>query len=1096
MPKKNNQPKPKTNFPQMEEDILKFWQENKIFAKSVEKDASRGDYVFYDGPPFATGTPHYGHIVASTMKDVIPRFKTMRGFRVERQWGWDCHGLPVENLVEQELNLKTKKDIEEMGIDKFNDACCKSVMRYAGEWKKFIPRMGRWVDMENDYKTMNPEYMESIWWVFKQLWDKDLIYEGHKSMHLCPRCETTLSNFEVTQGYKEVKDLSVVAKFRIKNLESRIKNIDLLGDVYALAWTTTPWTLPGNAALAVGEDIDYSIFQVSDSDLPNLKQGDIYIVASNYKFGGTIAEHFTSDEPEPKIVYQKNKNKNVYVKEFKEFTEDGGIILHQVSDNPKISSLDANINGKNVSFVKLHSFKGKDLVGLEYEPLFPYFAKTSNNGSPTSSVEVGLPGRENGWKIYAGDFVSTEEGTGIVHIAPAFGEDDMNLAKKYELPFIQHAKMNGQFVDEVKDFAGMEVKPKDDPTKTDIEIIKWLAKNNKLFSKERYKHSYPHCWRCDTPLLNYSTSSWFVKVTEIKDQLLKNNKETNWIPEHIRDGRFGKWLEGARDWAISRNRYWGAPLPVWKCGNENCDEIKAIGSIEELEELSNQKITNLHKQFVDKIEFKCEKCGGTMKRIPEVLDCWFESGSMPYASFHYPFENKEKFEKNFPAQFIAEGIDQTRGWFYTLMVLSTALFDKPAFKNVIVNGIVLAEDGQKMSKRLKNYPDPNYLINKYGADAMRYYLMSSPVVKGGDLNFSEKGVDEVFKKVIMLLWNVYSFYETYADQLVGAGHCPVPTADNILDKWILAKLNLLIKEVTENLEKYDLQKASRPILEFINELSTWYLRRSRERFKGTASASAKAMADKEEDKQNALQTTNYVLLTLSKLMAPFMPFIAESLYQRLTQIRRESGTRIGCESVHLEEWPKIESGIMNYESGIIKEMDVVRKIVEQGLAIRAEVDIKVRQILSKLYINYELSKELLKLIKDELNVKEIKIISKDKFLKEKGWIMKQIEFKGKAISIILNTELTPELELEGYAREIVRTINLLRRDAGLSINDTAEIYYNDNAEIKEVFAKHGDDIMRDTLCISHEPADMGQIEVKKEIKIGDEKVFIGIKSTG
>jgi isoleucyl-tRNA synthetase len=1077
-----NQTPAKTSFPQMEENVQKFWEENKIFEKSLTKEAPNGDFVFYDGPPFATGLPHYGHIVANTIKDIIPRYKTMQGYRVARQWGWDCHGLPVENLIEKELGLKTKEDIFNFGVAKFNEACELSVMRYASEWKKFIPRMGRWADMANDYKTMNPEYMESIWWVFKKLYDKGLIYEGHKTMHLCPRCETTLSNFEVGLGYKDVKDLTVIAKFKIKN-SSKIQNPkfhapleslaedssegvrdtslpsfsqespigrllrgeESAGDVYILAWTTTPWTLPGNVALAVGEEIDYIKFKIVKSTNKSIAENDSYIISKDF---------------------------------FNNFL--GNPVKIENSSFFKIEATKWQSVFSGTEIAELQEFKGKELVSTEYEPLFDYFAPSDERGStPLKGVEP-LKGSENGWKVYAGDFVVTGEGTGIVHIAPAFGEDDMNLGKKYDLPFVQHVKPNGRFVDEVKDFAGMEVKPKDDPSKTDIEIIKWLAHNNKLFHKEKQEHSYPHCWRCESPLLNYATSSWFVSVTKIKDKMLENNGEINWMPENVKEGRFGKWLENARDWAISRSRFWGAPLPVWRCDSnvetqnlasvqqQGCGHIKVFGNVAELEKLSGQKITDLHKQFVDKIEIKCEKCGGVMKRIPEVLDCWFESGSMPYAQNHYLGKPLENFDPennlNFPANFIAEGIDQTRGWFYTLTVLATALFEKPAFKNVIVNGIVLAEDGQKMSKSLKNYPDPNEIINKYGADAVRFYLMSSPVVKAGDLDFSEKGVNEVFQKVTMLLWNVYDFYKTYQSQLetVGAQNF-VPT--NLLDKWILAKLDLLINEMTENLDKYDLQKASRPILEFINELSTWYLRRSRDRFK----------FGEEEDKQSALRTMNYTLLTLSKLMAPIMPFIAESLYQK---VKDENGS----ESVHLEEFPKAMSNVNGQiacpepveGSKVITEMDLARKIVEAGLFERSKNQIKIRQVLNSfsttLAKENELPNEIIEIIKDELNIKTLKFGEDE-----------------------LDITLTPELILEGYSREIIRTINLLRKDAELSINDSVEILFEKNDELEKIFETFGKEILKDTLATKYNIFSMNEIEMKKEIKVGEVKVWIGIK---
>jgi isoleucyl-tRNA synthetase len=640
------------NANQEENEILKFWKDNDTFKKSLENCPEDKVYNFYDGPPFATGLPHYGHIVASLMKDVVPRFWTMKGYRVDRKWGWDCHGLPVENIIEKELNLASKKDIEEYGVGKFNEACRATVLKFANEWRTTVERMGRWVDMDLDYKTMDLPFMESVWWVFSELWKKNLIYPGYKPMQICPHCMTPLANFEVTQGYKDVKDLSVVAKFKITNPKSQAPNklqIPITNDqnIFVLAWTTTPWTLPGNILLAVGKDIDYVIVK-------------------------EIGEHTDY------FVVAKERLNEVF---------------------------------KDHAYDVVKEVKGEELVGLEYEPLFPYYKDTPN-----------------AFRVVAAEFVSTQDGTGVVHIAPAFGEDDFGVGQKEKLPLVQHVAMDGHFKPEVTDFAGLEVKPKDDPTKTDVEIIKWLAHQGKLFKKEKFEHSYPHCWRCDTPLLNYATDSWFVRVTELKEQLLKNNESINWVPEHIKEGRFGKWLEGSRDWAISRNRFWGTPLPVWKCSNEKCDGVKVVGSVDELEQLTGKKISDLHKHLIDDLTFACEKCGGEMKRIPEVLDCWFESGSMPYAQMHYPFENKEKFEQGFPAEFIAEGQDQTRGWFYTLHVLATALTNGaspsikkdtsvPAFKNVIVNGIVLAEDGKKMSKKLKNYPDPNVVIDKYGADA-------------------------------------------------------------------------------------------------------------------------------------------------------------------------------------------------------------------------------------------------------------------------------------------------------------------------------------------------------------------------------------------
>jgi isoleucyl-tRNA synthetase len=914
----------------------------------------------------------------------------MQGYRVERKWGWDCHGLPVENIIEKELNLQSKKDILNYGIDAFNEACRDTVLKYAAEWKIVVERMGRWVDMEHDYKTMDVSFMESVWWVFSELWNNGLIYEGYKAMHICPRCVTPLSNFEVTQGYKDVTDISVYAKFKIKDFRLKIKDIDVDEPVYALAWTTTPWTLPGNVLLAVGNDISYSIVKTDTGN---------FIVASDLV--GSV------------------------------------IPAETIHTRTEIS--------------------GKDLVGLEYEPLFPYYAET-----------------KNAFRVVAADFVTTADGTGIVHIAPAFGEDDYQVGVREEVPLVQHVTMEGKMVPGVTEFAGMDVKPKDDPTKTDIEIIKWLAHNDKLFAKKKLTHSYPHCWRCDTPLLNYATSSWFVRVTDLKDELLANNVKTNWIPDHVKDGRFGKWLEGARDWAISRSRFWGTPLPVWRCEGDNeentnnktqkCGEIVVIGSVEELEKLSGKKITDLHKHLIDPVTLPCAKCGGVMKRIPDVLDCWFESGSMPYGEVHYPFENKTKFEAGFPARFIAEGQDQTRGWFYTLHVLATALTRgkkpsipgvgaTPAFKNVIVNGIVLAEDGKKMSKRLKNYPDPMVVLEKYGADAMRYYLVSSPVMYAESLNFSEAGVREMYNKVVNMLWNVVTFYLTYAESGIRNPEPGIST--NVLDKWILAKLNSLVKEVTVQMESYHLAEASRPIMVFIDELSTWYLRRSRDRFKGVD----------EGDKQAALATMHEVLLTLSKVMAPFTPFIAERIYLEISdkqyEIDRDSARK---ESVHLEAWPVVDEKMIDEK--VLADMAVARKVVEMGLALRAEAGVKVRQPLSQLAINNEqLTIELKQIIADELNVKEV-VSAKE--LTHDGWKIKE----DGGVIVMLNVELTDELKKEGLLREVVRTVNQMRKDAGLTVQDTITlIYKTEDAVLKSVFTDYADQLKKQILAVNIEWGD-------------------------
>lgn len=969
-----------------EQEILNLWDKTDAFQKSIDNRPEDNRYAFYDGPPFATGLPHYGHIVASLMKDVVPRYFTMKGYRVERKWGWDCHGLPVENIIEKDLGLNSKKDIEEYGVEKFNEACRATVLRYAEDWKKTIRRIGRWVDMEHDYKTMDLPYMESVWWVFSELWKKDLIYKGYKPMHICPRCVTPLSNFEVTQGYKDIKDLSVTARFTIttplSDLLSKLSIPNELDKPYIaergvsmLAWTTTPWTLPGNVLLAVNPTITYVLCDIEE-------EKNLCIVAKD--------------------------------------------------------RLEQTMKDKKHSIIT--EFSGSCLTNLEYAPLFPYYKDTLN-----------------AFHIVAADFVSTEDGTGVVHIAPAFGEQDFYVGEEQKIPLVQHVSMDGHMKQEVIDFAGLEVKPKDDPTKTDVEIIKWLAKESVLFAKEKIEHSYPHCWRCDTPLLNYATTSWFVKVSEFKNQLLKNNEKITWIPDHIKEGRFGKWLEGARDWAISRNRFWGTPLPVWE--NVNGETI-CVGSVEELQTLTGEKITDLHKHLIDALEIK--KDGKVYKRIPEVLDCWFESGSMPYGELHYPFENKEKFENCFPAKFIAEGQDQTRGWFYTLHILATALTSgdnaaivstrgsSPAFENVIVNGIVLAEDGKKMSKKLKNYPDPEIVLDKYGADAMRYYLITSPVMYGENLNFSEDGVKEMYGKVINTIWNVFEFYQMFAGNIA---HHEYKSA-HVLDRWIMAKLHELIKNVEEKIELYRLAEASRPIVEFITELSQWYVRRSRERLKG----------NDEVDKQQCLSTLREVLLQLSKVMAPFTPFIAEKIYQELKQ---NHGSKKFAESVHLEDWPEYKN--KHHDEGMLNHMHVVRKIVELGLSIRAEQKLKVRQPLAKLYFavgetfasignDLRQNKEYHTIIADELNVKEVDYAEA---VDEKNFAQKQTG----DISVWLNTTLTEELEHEGMLRDIIRTINQMRKEKGLTIEDTVTIGYNTtDKSVKKVLENYMDQLKKSVLA--------------------------------
>jgi isoleucyl-tRNA synthetase len=1094
----------KSEVAKREEEILAFWEREGIFEKSLKKKSPKGEFIFYDGPPFATGTPHYGHIVASVIKDAIPRYKTMRGYHVPRVWGWDCHGLPIENIVEKELGFKHKKEIKELGIEKFNKRCRERVLEYVDYWKKFIPRIGRWVDMDHAYRTMDTTFTESVWWVFKQAFGKGLVYEDYRSMHICPRCETTLSQQEVAEGYKDSKDISVTVKFKLKNPEK----IGLSGDAYLLAWTTTPWTLPGNVALAVGKDIQYVAVKIA---------GETHII------GKRLAE--------------KNLGEVVKI------------------------------------------YNGTDLVGLEYEPVFDYYSK-----------DVSLKNRENGWKVYHADFVTEDAGTGIAHEAPAFGADDWVLLKKENLPFVQHVRMDGTFAPEVIDFAGMQVKVADEDDKirlgTDIAILKHLQDHNLFFSKENITHAYPHCWRCDTPLLNYATSSWFIAVAKIKDKLCESAKAILWSPAHIKDGRFGNWLDGARDWSISRQRFWASPIPIWKDEKGN---ITVIGSVEELKkhtkksgntyyimrhgeseknvlgQLSSNQTGNsltekgrkevlaginkiekpdyiivspltrtqetagivaevfdipkenvitddrlreisfgsfeekslkefiayreehlsdftkpipggesyddvrcrfgsfmyelettkqnakiliithgvgfesietlvegggakrlgevvhslidlptgevrkidfvplphndvfeldLHTPYIDSIQLENES-GEKLTRIPDVFDTWFDSGSMPYAKEHYPFENKAVFEKIFPADFIAEGIDQTRAWFYYLHVLAGAVFKKNAFQNVIVNGTVLAEDGKKMSKRLQNYPDPMAMVEKYGADAIRFYLLASPVMQAENLSFAESGVDEVAKKNIGRIKNVLAFYKLYAD-----GTCATRLSKNVLDRWILARLDEVIRETTEGYERYELDRAVRPLAGFIDDLSVWYLRRSRDRMKDDGS-----------DKQKALATLRYVLRAFSVLMAPAMPFVAEELF---LEVREKDDT----ESVHLMWWPTASRSLLerlfDKDTSLISDMKRARALASEALQLRQKANIKVRQPLALLSIREKLDDDFVEILADEVNVKKVVV--------------------GEALA--LDTKLTPELVKEGDEREMSRAVADARKTEGFSPKDT------------------------------------------------------------
>lgn len=1025
----------KANFSQIEESLQKFWEENKIFEKSLENRKSSEEFVFYDGPPFATGLPHYGHLLAGTIKDVIPRYQTMRGRYVDRVFGWDCHGLPVEYEMEKELKLSGKKEIEEFGIDKFNEACRSIVLRYTKEWETIVKRMGRWVDFQRGYRTMDKDYMESIWWVFKQLWDKELIYEGYKILPYCPRCSTPLSNFEANQGYIEVEDPAITIRFNDANNTN----------CYYLAWTTTPWTLPSNLALAVGPDIDY--VKIIDGD-------SFYILA------------------EARL--------NAYYKDTNEY---------------KI----------------VEKFKGSHLLNKKYIPLFPYFEDLAEEGA---------------FRIVTADYVSTEDGTGIVHTAPGFGEDDYETAKRHGIPEVCPVDAECKFTSAIIDYHGMYVKD------VDKIIIKRLKDEKKLVHRGTIRHNYPHCWRDDSPLIYRAVSTWFVEIDKIKEKMLKANSQIRWVPDHIKEGRFGKWLENARDWAISRNRYWGSPLPIWR--NEDTGETICVGSVAELEKLSGQKVTDIHKHFVDKITIPSPTGKGVLTRVPEVLDCWFESGSMPYAQKHYPFENREWFDKNYPADFIAEGLDQTRGWFYTLIVLGAALFDKPAFKNVVVNGLILAEDGQKMSKRKKNYPDPMYIINEYGADALRLFMLGSPVVKGDDLRFSEDGVKEVLRTVILPIWNSYSFFTTYArvdNWEPKKGEIKAPeTPANPLDRWILSSLCEMVEEIRESMDNYQLQKAANRFASFVDDLTNWYIRRSRRRF-------WKSQNDK--DKDDAYCTLHYVLVTFAKTACPFIPFITDEIYKNLK-------TESMPESVHLCDYPEVEHSLRDKD--LETQMGHTITAVSLGRYLRTKREIKIRQPLSKaVIISHEehirkLLSETSDIIKEELNVKEIEFMKNEEELVNRhakanfkelgpkvGKNMKEVaemiskfdnhninmilkdqkivlnlssgtqievgkedviivrkEKEGltvateKDITVALDTIVTKPLEEEGFAREFVSKIQNIRKDMSLDVSDKIIISYGVPADQEQAIANFSDYIKTETLTTALE-----KVQIKPDSEIVD-----------
>lgn len=1040
---------PKASFPSMEESVLAFWNDRDVFKRSISERDGSPEYVFYDGPPFATGLPHFGHFVPGTIKDVIPRYKTMRGFKVERRFGWDCHGLPVENLIEKELGLDSKTDIERFGVANFNEACRASVQRYVKEWRTIMTRAGRWVDFDNDYKTMDPDYMESIWWVVKNLWDQGLVYEGHYILPYCPRCSTVLSNHELALGgYKDVHDPAITIKFKVLEAPAGLEGL-ADGSTYLLAWTTTPWTLPSNLALCLGPDIDYVL----------VRDG-----AERYLLAESRLGAYYKEGQQPEIVWRK---------------------------------------------------KGSELVGIRYEPLFPYFAELA---------------AQKAFRTWTGGHVTTEDGTGIVHTAPGFGEEDHAVLKGTGVPTVCPIDAECKFTPEVSDYAGRFVKD------CDKDIMERLKAEGKLAKRDQILHAYPHCWRCDHPLIYRAVSSWFVKIDPIKPKFVATNQQIHWEPEHIKNGRFGKWLDGARDWAISRSRYWGNPLPIWKC--PDCGKTICIGSRDELEKRSGVRLSDLHKHFVDEVTMPCS-CGATMSRIPDVLDCWFESGSMPYAQVHYPFENKEHFESHFPADFISESLDQTRGWFYSLTVLAAALFDRPAYQNCIVSGMVLAADGKKMSKSQRNYTDPMEAIDKFGADALRLYLMASPVLKADDLCFTDDGVRDVVKSILLPLWSAYGFFVTYANiDGIEPGEAPIAAA-NPMDRWILSKCETMVRDVGAGLEAYTMQAAIAPMLDFIDALNNWYIRRSRRRF---------WRSENDGDKVEAYSTLYRALKRLALCMAPFTPFITETMWRNL---RREGEP----ESVHLAPYPEYDDRYRDED--LEWKMAAVRKAVTMGRSLRYQHNLKIRQPLAAVHLVTKDAREravLLEMediVRDELNVKEVVFREDEEELveyqakanfralgKELGKDMKEgaalverleprqiasllagsslvVDIAGRQVeltrdkvdvrrvekaslrvvnegtlTVALDAEITQALLDEGNARDLVRGVQTLRKDSGLSVTDRIELSVHGGEALRRSFEAFGDFVSGETLTVA-----LRWVETPgmTEVEAGDETWKIAIK---
>ena len=1008
------------SFVEMEHDILKLWQDTDAFQQSLTNTQGKKPYIFYDGPPFATGLPHHGHLVASTIKDVVPRYWTMKGRYVMRRFGWDCHGLPVEHEIDKQLGMSAQDAVEKLGVAGYNNECRAIVQRYVKEWRHTITRIGRWIDFDNDYKTMDAWYMESVWWVFKQLWDKGLIYQGVKVVPVSTALGTPLANFEATSNYQDVQDPAITVLLKL-----------LDEDAYLAIWTTTPWTLPSNLAVCVGDDIEYSLVR---------------------------------DEASGKAIYFATER-------LADYQADG-------------------------EFSVLGTAHGRELVGRRYQPVFDYFAEKSAEGA---------------FVVISGDYVTTDSGTGLVHQAPAFGEDDYKAFQASGLDaFACPVTLHGEFTEEVPDYAGRHVKD------ADKDIIAALKTKGALYRQGVIQHSYPYCYRSDTPLIYRAIPSWYVRVNAIKDNLKAANEKINWVPEHIKHGRFGNWLDGAIDWAISRNRVWGTPLPVWI--NDETGKALCVGSIEELYEYTGVRVSDLHREYVDDLTFQVAGEGGTYRRIEEVLDCWFESGSMPYAQLHYPFENEKVFNAGFPAEFIAEGLDQTRGWFYTLTVLGAGLFDQPAFRNVIVNGMVMAEDGKKMSKSLRNYTPPDELMETYGADALRLYSINSGLVKGEEQRFADSGVRDMVRRALLPWYNAYSFLRTYAEIDEWSPQKGQHEGDNILDQWIMSRLQTLKQTVATEMEAYRLYNVVPALFAFIEDLTNWYIRLNRGRFWGE---------DISADKIAAYSTLYEVLLELSKVMAPFAPFLSEHLYQALAEL---AGQPAQPNSVHLCDYPEAES--IKVKPGLETAVERMQQVILLGRQKREEVKIGLRTPLSELtivnsdeallddmrsieqYVREELNVQAVEYATDEsayielcakpnfpllgkrlgkrmkafaaaidaLTAEQISALQQtgdveltvdgetESFNAEEVRVQQQARagtntVSNSQIAVDLNCELTPELVRGGYAREVVNRIQRARKDMNFSVSDRVAVNFAAMGQLAQAIDEHRDYVMQETLCV-------------------------------